>query len=415
MNPAIASLLALLLAILLSMFSRINVGLVAIALAWIVGTWFAGFKSEAIVAGFPGPLFLTLAGVTMLFACAETNGTLKRLAETAVRLTGGRRLLLPILFFIIACVISSIGPGAISSVALVAPLAMAIGDRAGVPRLLTSLMVANGANAGNLSPISAVGVIANTKMAEAGVTGHEGKVWFTNFIAHSAVALVAYFAFGGLQGRGEKECTVTAELHEPLTRGQVLTLLIVLAWIAGVLFLKLNLGLSAFAAAALIVALRTTNEVQAVKGVPWNVIIMVCGVSLLVALLEKTGGMEHFTGLLARFSSAATVNGVIAFITGVISTYSSTSGVVLPAFLPTASKLAQQTGGDPLAIALSINVGSSIVDVSPLSTLGALCLATVKDESQSKILFRQLLLWGLSMTIAGALFSWLLAGAISRA
>jgi di/tricarboxylate transporter len=415
MNPAIASLLALLLAILLSMFSRINVGLVSIALAWIVGTWFAGFKSEAVVAGFPGPLFLTLTGVTLLFACAETNGTLKRLAESAVSLTGGRRLLLPLLFFLIAGTISSIGPGAISSVALVAPLAMAIGYRAGVPRLLTSLMVANGANAGNLSPISAVGVIANTKMAEGGVAGHEGKVWFTNFIAHSAVALVAYFAFGGLRRGREEEPLVEAEVAEPLTRKQLLTLIVIIAWIGGVLVLKLNLGLSAFAAAALVVTLRTANEVQAVKGVPWNVIIMVCGVSLLIALLEKTGGMEHFTGLLARVSSAATVNGVIAFITGVISTYSSTSGVVLPAFLPTASKLAQQTGGDPLAIALSINVGSSIVDVSPLSTLGALCLATVKEETESKILFRQLLLWGLSMTIAGALFSWLLAGSISRA
>jgi di/tricarboxylate transporter len=414
MNPAIASLLALLLAILLSMFSRLNVGLVSIALAWIVGTWFAGFKSEAVVAGFPGPLFLTLTGVTLLFACAETNGTLKRLAESAVSLTQGRRLLLPPLFFLIACVISSIGPGAIASVALVAPLAMAIGNRAGVPRLLTSLMVANGANAGNLSPISAVGVIANTKMAEGGVPGHEGKVWFTNFIAHSAVALMAYFAFGGLRlGRGEEP--LETEVAERLTRRQLLTLVIITAWITGVLVLKLNVGLSAFAAAALIVALRTANEVQAVKGVPWNVIIMVCGVSLLIALLEKTGGMEHFTGLLARVSSAATVNGVIAFITGVISTYSSTSGVVLPAFLPTASKLAQQTGGDALAIALSINVGSSIVDVSPLSTLGALCLATVKEETQSKILFRQLLLWGLSMTVAGALFSWLFAAYISRA
>jgi len=414
MNPAIASLLALLLAILLSMFSRINVGLVSIALAWIVGTWFAGFKSEAVVAGFPGPLFLTLTGVTLLFACAETNGTLKHLAESAVSLTQGRRLLLPPLFFLIACIISSIGPGAIASVALVAPLAMAIGNRADVPRLLTSLMVANGANAGNLSPISAVGVIANTKMAEGGVPGHEGKVWFTNFIAHSAVALVAYFAFGGLR-LGGGEGPVETEVAEPLNRRQLLTLVIIMAWITGVLVLKLNVGLSAFAAAALIVALRTASEVQAVKGVPWNVIIMVCGVSLLIALLEKTGGMEHFTGLLARVSSAATVNGVIAFITGVISTYSSTSGVVLPAFLPTASKLAQQTGGDPLAIALSINVGSSIVDVSPLSTLGALCLATVKEESQSKILFRQLLLWGLSMTIAGALFSWLFAAYISNA
>src|SRR5262249_22099307 len=144
----------------------------------------------------------------------------------------------------------------------------------GESRLLTALMVANGANAGNLSPISAVGVIANTKMAEAGVTGHEGKVWLTNFIAHSVVALVAYFAFGGWRRREEGKSAIEPELQEPLTRRQFVTILIILAWISGVLILKLNLGLSAFAAAALIVALRNANEIQAVKGVPWNVIIM---------------------------------------------------------------------------------------------------------------------------------------------
>jgi di/tricarboxylate transporter len=142
---------------------------------------------------------------------------------------------------------------------------------------------------------------------------------------------------------------------------------------------------------------------------------MVTGVSVLISLLEKTGGMELFTGMLARVATASTINGVIAFITGVISTYSSTSGVVLPAFLPAAAKLAAQVGGgDPLAIALSINVGSSIVDVSPLSTLGALCLASVSDPGASQPLFRRLLIWGFSMTVFGALFSQLFAGLISR-
>ena len=70
-----------------------------------------------------------------------------------------------------ACVLSSIGPGAISTVALVAPLAMAMGGRLGVAPLLTALMVANGANAGNLSPFSSVGVIANGAMARAGLAG----------------------------------------------------------------------------------------------------------------------------------------------------------------------------------------------------------------------------------------------------
>jgi hypothetical protein len=62
------------------MTSRINVGLVAIALAWLVGVYVAGFKAEAVMAGFPAALFLMLAGVTLLFACAEANGTLEQLA-----------------------------------------------------------------------------------------------------------------------------------------------------------------------------------------------------------------------------------------------------------------------------------------------------------------------------------------------
>ena len=48
-------------------------------------------------------------------------------------------------------------------------------------------------------------------------------------------------------------------------------------------------------------------------------------------------------------------------------------------------------GGNPLAIALSINMGASVVDVSPLSTLGALCVAAVADPVEARRLFRALL------------------------
>lgn len=415
MNPALASLLALLAAILLSMVSRLNVGLIAIALAWLIGVYLAGQKPDAVMAGFPASLFLTLTGVTLLFACAETNGTLEGLAQRAVNGVRGRPRLLPLLFFLLAMLISTVGPGAISSVALIVPLAMAMGERAGVPPLLTALMVANGANAGNLSPISSVGVIANTKMAEAGLGGHAGKVWVSNFLAHALVALAAYWMFGGRQFKaGSSEAGLAAK-PAPLSSAQRLTALVILLWIAGVLAFKLNLGLSAFAAATVLIAARAAVEGKAIKHVPWGVILMVSGVSVLIALLEKTGGLELFTGLLARISSPGSINGVIAFITGAISLYSSTSGVVLPAFLPTAPKLvAQLGGGDPLAIALSINVGSALVDVSPLSTLGALCVAAVHDADEAPRLFRHLLVWGFTMTVVGALFCQLFAGLLAR-
>ncbi|MDX2030770.1 MAG: SLC13 family permease [Blastocatellia bacterium] len=422
MNPALASLLALIAAIVLSMVSRINIGLVAIGLAWLVGVYIAGIKPDAVMAGFPATLFLTLTGVTLLFACAESNGALRQLGIRAVGLVRGNRRLLPLLFFLIAFALSTVGPGAISSVALVAPLAMAIGERARLSRFLTALMVANGANAGNLSPISSVGVIANTKMAEAGLGAHAGKVWFSNFAAHALVAVAAYVALHrkeegdaaserGDDAASERRGDAASELW---SRNQKITAIAILVWIVGVLALKLSLGLSAFAATGILIFAGATEEKEAIRLTPWSVILMVCGVSLLIAMLEKTGGLDLFTGMLARLASPASVNGVIAFVTGTISTYSSTSGVVLPAFLPMAPRLVgEMGGGDPLAIALSINVGSALVDVSPLSTLGALCVAAVGDPAAAQPLFRKLLFWGLSMTVVGAVLCQLFAGLIA--
>ena len=61
---------------------------------------------------------------------------------------------------------------------------------------------------------------------------------------------------------------------------------------------------------------------------------MVCGVTVLTSLLEKTGGIDLFTTLLARLATRRTITGWIALVTGLVSVYSSTAGVVLPAFLP---------------------------------------------------------------------------------
>lgn len=427
MSSAVTSLIALLVAIALSFTSRVNVGVVAIALAWVIGVYQASLSAETVASAFPVGLFVTLAGVTLLFAIAETNGTLERLTHRATTLARGSRRILPIMFFVLAGAISSVGPGAIAAVALVAPMAMTIGARAGVPAFLTALMVANGANAGNLSPVSAVGVIANTKMADAGLTGHALQTWAANFIAHVLVGAAAYFLFSrqgaapaGAAGihAAEPAGGAPAPPHDAALalgwRGTT-TAVVIGAWIAAVLFFKVHVGLAAFAAAALLIVARAGDEASAVRRMPWGVMLMVCGISVLIGVLEKSGGMDLFTSLLARLATPATVNGAIAFVTGLISTWSSTSGVVLPAFLPTVPDLvAKVGGGDPLAVALSINVGSSLVDVSPLSTLGALCVAAVAAPRDADRLFRQLMTWGLSMAVVGAVICQLFAGAFAR-
>lgn len=414
MSPAVLSVVALLVVIIASFGTRLNVGILAVALAWPIAIYGAGWKADALMATFPSSLFITLLGVTLLFGLAQANGTMAVLTQRALRLAGGRAAYLPLVFFALACTISTMGPGAIATLALLAPLAMAAGVRAGVPVLLTALMIGNGANAGNLSPFSAVGVIVQSGMAKGGLVGHEWAVWAANFTAHALAAVLAWTLFGGpkLLREGSTEATLDAL---PFTREHRITLLVGAAWVAAVVLLKVNLGLAAFAAAAFLVMVRAGDDTEMVKRVPWSVIVMVSGVSVLIGVLDGTGGMDLFSALLARIASPESVNGVIAFVTGAISTYSSTSGVVYPTFLPSVPGIVERLGGgNPLEIALSINVGAALVDVSPLSTLGALCIAALPPGHDPRALFRSLLTWGLAMTVAGALFCQLFIGLFAR-
>lgn len=411
MTPAVLSLCALLLVIAGSLTSRINVGVLAVALAWPIAIFAAGWKVDAVMATFPSSLFLTLVGVSVLFGVAQANGTMHAIATSTVGLLRGRVAMLPLLFFLMACALSTAGPGAISTTALLAPLAMGIAVQARMPVFLAALMIGNGANAGNLSPISAVGVIVHSAMAKIGLEGHLWGVWSANAAAHLLASIAAWALFGGpALLRGDRVTTV--DTAPPLTSTHWTTIGVIAAWVVAVIVFKLNPGLSAFGAASVLILSGIGDDVESVKQIPWAVILMVCGVSVLIGVLEKTGGMDLFTTLLARVATPRTVNGTIAGITGLISTYSSTSGVIYPAFIPAVPGLVQKIGGgDPLQVAMSINVGAALVDVSPLSTIGALCIAALPQGSaDAKTLFRNLLLWGFSMTLAGALFCQLFIG-----
>jgi di/tricarboxylate transporter len=166
--------------------------------------------------------------------------------------------------------------------------------------------------------------------------------------------------------------------------------------------------MGAFVGAVLLAIFGVADHKEAIKRMPWSVIMLVSGVTVLISLLEKTGGIELFTALIARFATRDSITGVVAFVTGLISVYSSTSGVVLPAFIPTIPGLVERLGGgDPLAIGASMNIGGHLVDVSPLSTTGALCIAATPPIENPRALFNQLLAWGLSMTIVAAIACYL--------
>jgi di/tricarboxylate transporter len=407
MNLAYVSLAALVVAILVSCFTELNVGILALALAWIVGVYVGGMPLNDVIGGFPVSLFLTLSGVTLLFAQAQQNRTLDRIAHRAVRVCRGNAGLIPIMFFALGCALASVGPGNVSTAALLGPMAMAVAGRAAIPAFLMIIMVGNGAQAGALSPFAPTGVIVNGLMAKIGLAGHEWFTYWTNLAAHAAVAFGGYVLFGGLK-LFQSSASVTIE-HKPedidFDRSNLITIAVIGALLVGVLFFGVNVGMGAFAGAVILGAVGAADHKDAIKRMPWSVIVMMSGVTVLIALMEDTGGLDLFTAALARLATPGTITGVIAFVTGLISVYSSTSGVVLPAFLPTIPGLIERLGGgDPLAIAASMNIGAHLVDLSPLSTTGALCIAAIASGENVRSVFNKLLVWGLSMTIVGGVF-----------
>jgi di/tricarboxylate transporter len=237
------------------------------------------------------------------------------------------------------------------------------------------------------------------------------------------VTFAAYFLFGGWKlftrkkpvppamaqsdqagGRAEEE-VIECEPFEPrhwLTIGVLISLVVSVIW------LRTHVGMAALTGAAFLSLVRAADEKEAIKKMPWSVILMVCGVTVLIGVLAAQRGIDLFTDMLASVATPGTVTFMIALLTGAVSVYSSTSGVVLPAFLPTVPGLAARLNADPMAIASSMNVGGHLVDLSPLSTIGALCIAAVASDVEAKKLFNQLLWWGLSMMVVGAFICWIL-------
>ena len=415
MDLSVVSLLALLAVVVAGSFLPVNVGVLAIAAAFLIGVPLGGLKASAVASGFPAGLFLTLVGVTLLFSQARVNGTLDRISALAVGHARGRIGVIPIIFFFLALMFASIGPGNIASTALLAPVAMAAAGRAGIPAFLMAIMVCCGANAGALSPFAPTGIIANGLMSKIGIEGAQWSNYLSLLLSQSFVGFVGYFLLGGTRLLRDRTGTVDLEKNDPssqpLNWQQKFTVAVIGALIVAVLAFKMDITIGAFVGAAVLSLARAADEKRALKDMPWGVTLMVCGVTVLIGVAEKTGGMELLTSMLSSLSTQQSITAVIALVTGVISVYSSSSGVVLPAFLPTIPGLIEKLGGgDALAIASSINVGSHLVDVSPLSTLGALCISNAAPDVDRQKLFNQMLAWGLSMCAVGALVCYVFFG-----
>ena len=439
--PALVSILALVILVGISCVNEdLNVGFLGIAFGIIVGGVFAGTPASKVMNAFPLSLFMILVGVTFLFGMAQTNGTMEKLTAYSIRACKGNTALVPIIIYILATFITTIGPGNIAGCALMAPVAMAIASKVKMPAFLMTLLVVGACNGAAFSPFAPTGIISNGIIAkcapELGIPADylntlAWKIHFNSTIAQGFVNIGGFFVMGGLKWIREQKGAALdidelAPKPEPFNAAQKTTLLLVAILIILVVVPGLpgvkgtlpktitnmlsNVGSISFVLSIVLMLTGYGDSKAAVKVMPWSVIMMVCGVSVLIDVMDKAGGLNFLVEVMASVAGPTTICFWTAFVPAVISAYSSSSGVVMPMFLPMTPGLVELTGGDPIAIISAIDVGSHLVDTSPLSTLGALCIASAGEEEDKGVLFRKLLIWGLSMSIVSGIVCYVFFG-----
>ena len=442
-TAALMSIVALLVLVAISCVNEdLNVGFLGIGFAIIVGGIWNNMTGAKVMNAFPLSLFMILAGVTFLFGMAQTNGTMEKLTSYSVRVCKGNTALIPLIIYVLTTFVTTIGPGNIAGCALMAPVAMAIATRVGMPAFLMTLLVVGASNGAAFSPFAPTGIISNgiiAKMAPAlnipaeALSGLAWKIHFNSEMAQGFVNIGGFFVMGGWawinkQRGAELDIDELAPKPEPFNKAQLCTLamvaiLILLVVVPGLPGIKgtlpktltnmlSNVGSISFVLSCVLMLTGFGDSKAAVKVMPWGVIMMVCGVSVLIDVMDQAGGLKFLVAIIGSVSGPVTVNFWVSFVPAVISAYSSSSGVVMPMFLPMVPGLVELTKGDPIAMISAINVGSHLVDTSPLSTLGALCIASAGDHEDKGKLFRKLLIWGLAMSVVSGIVCYTFFGVL---
>lgn len=406
MSAHIASIIGLVVMFIAATALPINMGAIAFVAAFILGAVFVDMNAAAVLAGFPGDLFVTLVGITYLFAIAQKNGTVDLLVYYGVRAVAGHASALPWVMFAVTGLLTSIGAVSPGAVAIIAPIALRFADRYGINPLLMGVMVVHGAQGGGFSPISIFGGITNQVVERAGLDGGPMLLFAGSLVFNFVVAAAVFVAF---HRRGiastPRDVQVTDDGHVPTLNPQrLMTLIGLLALAVGALAFNLNVGFVAMTVAVVLALLFPEAQKGAVDKAAWSTVLLICGVITYVGVLQKAGTVDWVGQGAAQLGSPLGAALLLCFVAGIVSAFASSTGI-LGTIIPLAVPLLAAGQLNAAGVVAAIAISTTIVDVSPFSTNGALVLANIKDDRDR--FFRLFLLYAGVITLIGPLLAWL--------
>lgn len=385
-NLAIISLLAIFIAIIIGFYKKTNVGIIMVAFAFILSLTYH-IPTAKLFKGFSVSLFLTMLGVTYLFSILHNNKTLEILSKKIVG-SVHKRNLLPVAIYIVGFALCSVGPGAIPVLAIVPVIAIPIAFQARLNPIMMAIIGQCGVFGGRMTQITPEGVLVMELMEKQKLTPDLFPVWLCLFLTSVVMAIVCYVWYRGWRFDDLNIGNVDSmnPVAPKFTTIHWCSLAGLVALILCAVVFSLNVGLTAFVIGALLSALGAGDETSAIKGIPWSVLILVCGVGLLMNVVMESGGIILLAKTLTTVMNETTASSVMVTTAAIMSFFSSGIGVVFPTLIPTCQGIVEHLGANISAIELvaMVVVGCTVSGVSPVSTTGALIMSGVATNKEAE-------------------------------
>ncbi len=448
MSAPVLSIIILAAMFLLATVLPLNMGALAFVGAFLLGAVVLGMSTNEILANFPGGLFLTIVGVTYLFAIAQNNGTIDLLVRGAVKLVGSRVALIPWVMFAITAVITAVGALSPAAVAIIAPIALSFAGKYKISPLLMGMMVIHGAQAGGFSPIAVYGVTVNGILAKTDLAFSPTALFLSSFIFNLVIAVVLFVVLGGknllsskvghfVEQAAEARMAVSVGAkaaggdvafkgfgsgmygpRDPAGDGvaatkerkdripQLVTIagLIVLAVVA--LGFKMDVGFVSITIAIVLALVSPAAQKGAINKISWSTVLLICGMLTFVGVLEEAGTIKFVSSGVAGMGMPLLAALIICFIGAVVSAFAS-STAILAALIPLAVPFLSTGEIGAVGVICALAVSATIVDVSPFSTNGALVLANAPEGVDKDQFYKRILGYSGIVIVAGPVLAWL--------
>ncbi len=413
MGVELTLLLILVAVFVLAISLEINIGLVAMLAAYGAGVLLVDMNAGQIIEGFPDSIVLLLLGITLLVAVINANGAMEWLVGKLLHYTGGRLALLLWAIFFIAMITSAFGT---STAPILLVVGLSFAAKYGMNPLLIGALAVHGSQGGLFSPIAPYGILFSELSMTSGFSIDAMTLFFWVVVFHIALAVIAFFAFGGKRVAGlritQDEIDGVIKDAGPLNRARAATLLGLAALVIGVAFFNMNIGLWAIVIATVLMMIGERKDREtAISKVPWNILLIIAGVLMYVNVAQEA---KAFLWLIEQSQAIGSTKVVSLFllylsaaVTAVASTFA-TFGILIPMSAPIVESGAVEASAFMAAMAIS----AAYTDISPLSPWGAMVLASA-DPADRKALFPKMLKYAILLIATAPLVTWLLLVAFS--